>query len=101
MFKPRSSYELSLIRGVICIRDLCEGVSVTNDAENVIADLAARKLLTDAAGTPRRIIYRDTMGIYDELEVVDGQFAGFKAIGKDELQDALDVVCGKGKRWPA
>lgn len=47
--------------------------SVTNDADNVVADLvAAGRLPSD-----RRLFYYDSEGQLDELLVKDGRFAGF------------------------
>lgn len=45
--------------------------SVTNDAENVCRDVVARH-------GNHRIIYRDTMGRWDELAHDAGRFIGFK-----------------------
>lgn len=44
--------------------------TVTNDAENVVLDLA------DLLGN-RRLLYIDSEGKLDELLVKDGRFAGF------------------------
>lgn len=44
--------------------------SITNDAENVVADLLP-------ALRGRRLFYYDTQGQLDELLVKDGKFAGF------------------------
>jgi hypothetical protein len=47
--------------------------SVTNDAENVVADLIKQGHLP--AG--RRLLYYDSDGQLDELLIKDGQFVGF------------------------
>jgi hypothetical protein len=62
-----------------------QGKSVTNDAENVIADLAADFDLSRYRG-----IYRDTRGSWGEL-LIDrtGHFAGFSAINERDLSAAL------------
>jgi len=58
------------------------GRSVTNDAENVIATLADRGVPVD-----RHIIYRDSIGRWDEMIVARGRFEGFAPIGvKDEIE---------------
>lgn len=49
-------------------------LSVTNAAEQVVAELAADGQLP--AG--RRLLYYDSEGQLDELLVKDGKFAGFK-----------------------
>lgn len=69
---PRSSYTTQIQAGVIFLVDLDKGMSVTNDAENVIADLARRGLLVG-----RRVIYRDTSGRWDELKHDGQRFTGF------------------------
>ncbi len=70
---------------VIAVIDHDQGKSVTNDAENVIADLAS-----DFDLSQYRVIYRDTRGIWDEL-LVDrtGGFGGFSAINERDLPAAL------------
>lgn len=55
---------------VVWIEDLCYGLSVTNDAENVVHDLQH-----DFPGY--RVIYRDTDGRWDELLHARGRFLGF------------------------
>ena len=56
---------------IVYIVDNDDGVSVTNSAETVVAELNS--------GYPnRRVIYRDTMGYWDELVHDNGQFIGFK-----------------------
>ena len=47
--------------------------SVTNDAENVVADLVASGFLPDG----RRLFYYDSQGQLDEILVRNGKFAGF------------------------
>lgn len=46
------------------------GMSVTNDAENVVMDVFERH-------PDKRIIYRDTEGDWGELNHADGVFTGF------------------------
>jgi hypothetical protein len=82
----RAIYSRTVHGNVIAIIDYDQGKSVTNDAENVIADLAASFDLSKY-----RVIYRDTRGIWDELLVDDstGRFAGFSAINERALPAAL------------
>lgn len=56
--------------------DLDDGMSVTNDAENVVAEVFN-------AYPNRRIVYRDTMGCWDELVHNHGIFTGFAPINGD------------------
>ena len=73
MFRAR--YTARREDGAIIVEDQDRGRSVTNDAENVIADLRERgfDLLLPVA-------YRDTMGRYDGLTVRNGRFAGFYSL---------------------
>lgn len=48
-------------------------LTVTNDAENVVRDLAAR------LGS-RRLYYHDSEGTLGEIEVKDGAFQRFKGV---------------------
>ena len=70
MFRAR--YTARREDGAIIVEDRDLGRSVTNDAENVIADLREREFDLSLP-----VIYRDTMGRYDGLTVRDGRFAGF------------------------
>jgi hypothetical protein len=81
-YKHRAVYSYTLHGNVIAI---AAGKSVTNDADNVIADLAANFDLSKY-----RVIYQDTRGIWDEL-LVDrtGRFAGFSSINERDLPAAL------------
>jgi len=86
----RSAYTTELTNGVLCITDLNIGKSVTNDAENVIADLI--KGGWDFTTIP--VIYRDSIGMWDGLQVLNGRFVGFFQICEDDqlkaVQSALD-----------
>ena len=84
--KRRSVYRRAVYGNVIAVIDHDEGKSVTNDAENVIDDLAGQGFDL----SKYRVIYKDTRGIWDEL-LVDrtGQFAGFSSINEGDLPAAL------------
>ena len=87
--EPRSVYSRTLHGNVIAITDHDQGRSVTNDAENVIADLVAQGFDLSRY----LVIYRDTRGIWDQL-LVDrtGHFAGFSSINERDLAAALAKV---------
>lgn len=81
----RAVYSCTIHGDVIAIFDHNQGKSVTNDAENVIADLAARFDLSRY-----RVIYRDSLGTWDQLLVDStGHFAGFSSINERDLPAAL------------
>lgn len=61
------------------------GRSVTNDAEAVIADFAARGIDVDK----RRVIYRDSTGRWDGMATRHGTFAGFIMLGVHTLPQAI------------
>lgn len=70
--RPAASFELAQVTDdIVFIRDLDRGLTVTNDAENVVRDL--HKAYPD-----RRIVYCDTSGDWAELVHVAGRFQGFK-----------------------
>ena len=61
------------------------GRSITNDAERVVTELLATQQLRPH----QRLLYRDTLGRWDEL-VHDGRrFTGFRHIGGDSFVDAV------------
>lgn len=69
----RSTYfieHIDSLEQIIRIVDLDEGMSVTNDAENVVREVNAQR-------PGYRILYRDTMGNWDELLHDNGIFQGF------------------------
>jgi predicted TPR repeat methyltransferase len=83
--KLRAVYSRTVHGNVIVLIDHDQGKSLTNDAENVIADLA-----TDFDLSKYLIIHRDTRGIYDQLLVDStGHFAGFSSINERDLSAAL------------
>jgi hypothetical protein len=67
----RARYAIVSVKGgVVTIRDLNIGRSVTNDAEAVVEELVAR-------WGDQRIMYYDSSGQLDELLHRGGQFTGF------------------------
>jgi hypothetical protein len=84
--KLRSFYSYEVVDNIIAIIDHGEGKSVTNDAENVIEDLARQGF----DFTHYRVVYKDTRGIWDQI-LVDraGHFAGFSSINERDLPAAL------------
>lgn len=68
------------------------GRSVTNDAENVIADLV--KAGIDLSKT--RVLYRDSCGAWDGLATEGGRFVGFVPFGAPTFELALALWDGKG-----
>lgn len=69
--KLRSMFQVDHIRDdVVYLTDLDVGMSVTNDAENVV------EYLYNRFGN-KRFVYRDTMGRWDELAHTNGHFTGF------------------------
>lgn len=75
--KAQSRYEIvsNTPGSTLVIRDIghMDHRSVTNDAENVVADLLRSGFLP--AG--RRLFYYDSQGQLDEMLIRDGKFAGF------------------------
>ena len=69
--KLRSTYYVSRVtEGKVFIVDEDVGMSVTNDAENVVLEVLTRY-------PNHRIIYRDTTGRWDELVHDNEKFTGF------------------------
>ncbi len=89
---PRNSYTLTEHGEFLCLVDSGQGRSITNDAEAVIAELAA----SGHDLGRKRVLYRDTMGYWDELVVKDGQFSRFGPIHETDLSRAI----AKARRGP-
>ena len=73
MFRAR--YTARREDGAIVVEDQDRGRSVTNDAENVIADLRERGFDLSVP-----VLYCDTTRRWDGLTVRDGRFAGFYSL---------------------
>ncbi|RPH64271.1 MAG: hypothetical protein EHM78_26760 [Myxococcaceae bacterium] len=68
--------------------------SITNDAERVVTELLATEQLLPH----QRLLYRDTLGRWEEL-VHDGRrFTGFRHIGSDSFGDAIRRARGLTRR---
>lgn len=79
---PRASYDWGITQGVVWIEDLDQGKSVTNDIENVIADIKEHIL-----GKP--VIYKDSLGVWDGISISNNKFTGFYSINERGLQSAI------------
>lgn len=67
----RATYDVvKVTEDTIFLVDRNIGMSVTNDAENVVAEVVNEY-------GDKRVIYRDSMGNWDELEHTRGTFDGF------------------------
>lgn len=72
----RSSYTVSVVgttpqnEKIVFIIDNDAGMTVTNDAENVVLDILRNY-------PNHRIVYRDTEGIWDEILHRNGEYIGF------------------------
>jgi hypothetical protein len=74
----RSDFTTEVLEDLVLIVDEDRGaMSVTNDAERVIA-----KLARDGALAGRRVLYRDSDGCWDELRHDGARFTGFASIGR-------------------
>lgn len=74
--------------GIVAVIDRDEGMSVTNDVENVVRALAHYGHL----GSGDRLIYRDTMGRWDEILHRGAEFIGFRPIGATTMNEAIDAL---------
>lgn len=90
-----ASYSVELINGVICIIDLDQGgKSVTNDIDNVLVRIQRDDKL-DIFIHP--IIYRDSMGVWDGVNVDRVHHTtNFFAIGTKNQTEALRLLKAKG-----
>jgi hypothetical protein len=72
------------------------GMSVTNDAEHVVAELLETRQLLPS----QRLLYRDTASSWDELLHDGRRFIGFRHIGGDSFGDAIRRARGVIERKP-
>lgn len=79
----------------VLLEDQGGAVSVTNDAERVVLELASRCPLEG-----RRVLYRDSMGRWDELVVQAGRFVRFAPVGvTGNYREALAVAAAIARPW--
>jgi len=71
---------------ILVLIDLDKGMSITNNAEDVVSEVC--KLVIDSS-KKTFIIYRDTEGVYDELEADNYIFSGFNLLGCNNEQEAI------------
>ncbi|WP_411901389.1 DUF6011 domain-containing protein [Methylorubrum thiocyanatum] len=84
LFTSRADYSVETDGDVLILVDLDRGGrSLTNDADNVILDLAARGFLRDGM----RVIYRDSSGEWDELRHRGGLFSTISPIPMEARAD--------------
>jgi hypothetical protein len=82
----RASYEIVSVlpddKGgdIITIRDLCHGMTITNDAEAVVKEVLNFMQTRIDNGRPFKIHYFDSEGRKDELCHDGLQFTGFMAV---------------------
>lgn len=70
-----ANYEITSVNDfLVLLRDLDNGVTITNSAYEVILDLEMK--LPNGIGR-KKVYYKDTAGQIDELVVKDGHFDGF------------------------
>ncbi len=89
----RADYSWQMRDGVVCIVGRCTAGyrSVTNDAENVLREIAASGVDLRV----HRVIYRDSAGVWDELVINGfGMFCGFDSLGEVDLEAALAKLKG-------
>ena len=81
-----TKYTAGVVGGVICLVDLDEGMTITNNARAVIDQL--RNLGYDVVTQP--VIYLDTSGTdtWDQITINEqGRFSGFRHVGANLHRD--------------
>lgn len=86
----RADFSYTIEDGVVCIVDWDNGnMSVTNDMENVLADIE----MAEGPIAHHKIIYRDSEGVWDEVTGWPNR-VGFVSIGAKTKDEALARVRG-------
>jgi hypothetical protein len=81
-------YTMQVDGSIIALFGRDGGVSITNAADQVVAEL--HDALGDLSG--KRIIYRDTDGRWDGLAHRGAKFLGFVLIGGDDRARATEIA---------
>jgi len=85
MAKSKSSYMVKQEGPFVFITDYDKGMSVTNNIENVLAEIESD------LGHPIgefKVIYKDTMGQIDGVQTKEGKFHEFYHIGTKTFEEA-------------
>lgn len=85
LFSGGAGFSVEMARNTICLIDLDSGMSLTQDVRTVLREVQAQGLDIDA----HPVIYRDVVGIWDEIVVERGQFAGFRSLGETDRDTAI------------
>lgn len=86
----RAHFTLEVVHGLgaIVVQDKDGPVSVTNDAESVVADIVS--FLGPVVDLGKfRIVYCDSDGRWDGIVVKDGKFAGFLILAAQSVNAAV------------
>lgn len=95
---PRAVFQWSIVCDVVVIWDknvdMTFNPSVTNDIENVIEEINSLiEKYTDIKGIGnRKVIYRDSDLMYDEVVVKKNTFSKFKPIQEQSYLKAIEAI---------
>jgi hypothetical protein len=84
---PHAVFSVEQRAGFLCLLDLGHGRSVANDAAAVVRALRSG----DYDLGVQRVFYRDTRGVWDEIQIAGGWFGGFRSLNCDSLDAAIGV----------
>ncbi len=90
----KANFTVETVPGFVFLEDLGTGMTITNDAEQVVRWLAETGVLDGAL----RVLYRDSLGTWDELLQKDGRFAGFAPVNAPTRELALAAARRTGDR---
>ncbi|UNW11100.1 hypothetical protein MOW14_14815 (plasmid) [Acinetobacter indicus] len=76
-----SSFTLEIDNDFLEIYDHNLGRTVTNDAERVVERVAQYLKECNQDISQFKIVYQDSMGVWDAMTVRDGKFSGFIGLG--------------------
>jgi hypothetical protein len=88
MAKANFTVDATSERGFVLLEDLGTGMTISNDAARVVRWLAEAGVLEG----PRRVLYRDTSGVWDELLHKDGRFVDFAPVGAHSRAEAVQTA---------
>lgn len=87
MNQCRVIYSYTIEDSIVCIVDSDQGMSVTNGIEHVISELRAA-----GVDLTLPVIYRDSMGVWDEVLIDNGYFRDFRSLGHRDKQKAKQRI---------
>ena len=87
IFGHSAAIRCEVVDNVLCIEDAMGDISITFDAYHIV-----EKLISKGIDPSINVVYKDTIGVWDQILVKNGRFAGFAYLGASNREAAIKKV---------